>query len=167
MYKIYRNYVEKLNPSLSFQEKEKIVSSLIEKKIVDLDEEPEMWKECESLEDARKELSYLETYVSKISGPVHGYGIEQYYIVQENKDTVDVIDVSKWQQYDIIEIGSEYMFSAIGLGDLAEYMNDEIREDMHTNFEDYNTDGEWLTEYVNRDPDFEDLLRQEFNVLDM
>lgn len=80
---------------------------------------------------------------------------------------MDVIDVSKWQQYDIIEIGSEYIFSAIGLGDLAEYMNDEIREDMHTNFEDYNTDGEWLTEYVNRDPDFEDLLCKEFNVLDM
>ena len=43
MYKIYRNYVEKLNPS--FQEKEEIVSSLIEKKIVNLDEEPEMWRE--------------------------------------------------------------------------------------------------------------------------
>ena len=94
MYKIYKNYVEKLNPS--FQEKEEIVSSLIEKKVVDLDEEPEMWRECESLEDARKELSYLETYVSKISGPVHGYKIEQYYIAKENKDTVDVIDVSKW-----------------------------------------------------------------------
>ena len=167
MYKIYRNHVEKLNPSLSFQEKEEIVSSLIEKKIVDLDEEPEMWKECESLEDARKELSYLETYVSKISGPVHGYGLEQYYIVQENKDTVDIIDVSNWNQFDIIETGSEYIFSAVGLGDIVEYMNDKIREDMHTNSEDYNTDGEWLTEYVNRDPDFADLLRQEFNVLDM
>lgn len=165
MYKICRNYVEKLNPS--FQEKEKIVSSLIEKKSVDLDEEPEMWKECESLEDARKELSYLETYVSKISGPVHGYGIEQYYIVQENKDTVDIIDVSNWNQFDIIKIGSEYIFSAVGLGDIVEYMNFKIREDMHTNFEDYNTDGEWLTEYVNRDPGFEDLLRQEFNILDM
>ena len=165
MYKIYRNEVEKLNPS--FQERGEIVSSLIEKKIVDLDEEPEMWRECESLEDARKELSYLETYVSKISGPVHGYGIEQYYIVQENKDTVDIIDVSNWNQFDIIGIGSEYIFSAVGLGDLVEYMNDKIREDMHTNFEDYNTDGEWLTEYVNRDPDFEDLLRQEFNILDM
>ena len=165
MYKIYRNDVETLNPS--FKEKEEIVSCLIANRLVNLDEEPEMWRECESLEDARKELSYLETYVSKKSGPVHGYKIEQYYIAKENKDTVDVIDVSKWQQYDIIEIGSEYILSAVGLGDLAEYMNDEIREDMHTNFEDYNTDGEWLTEYVNRDPDFEDLLRQEFNVLDM
>lgn len=165
MYKIYRNDVETLNPS--FKEKEEIVSCLIDNRLVNLDEEPEMWRKCESLEDARKELSYLETYVSKISGPVHGYKIEQYYIAEENKDTVDVIDVSKWQQYDIIEIGSEYIFSAIGLGDLAEYMNDEIREDMHTNFSDYNTDGEWLTEYVNRDPDFEDLLRQEFYVLDM
>lgn len=165
MYKIYRNDVETLNPS--FKEKGEIVSCLIDNRLANLDEEPEMWRECESLEDARKELSYLETYVSKISGPVHCYKIEQYYIAEENKDTVDVIDVSKWQQYDIIEIGSEYIFSAIGLGDLAEYMNDEIREDMHTNFEDYNTDGEWLTEYVNRDPDFEDLLRQEFNVLDM
>lgn len=165
MYKIYRNDVETLNPS--FKEKGEIVSCLIDNRLANLDEEPEMWRECESLEDARKELSYLETYVSKISGPVHGYKIEQYYIAEENKDTLDVIDVSKWQQYDIIEIGSEYIFSAIGLGDLAEYMNDEIREDMHTNFEDYNTDGEWLTEYVNRDPDFEDLLRQEFNVLDM
>lgn len=165
MYKIYRNDVETLNPS--FKEKGEIVSCLIDNRLANLDEEPEMWRECESLEDARKELSYLETYVSKISGPVHGYKIEQYYMREENKDTVDVIDVSKWQQYDIIEIGSEYIFSAIGLGDLAEYMNDEIREDMHTNFEDYNTDGEWLTEYVNRDPDFEDLLRQEFNVLDM
>lgn len=165
MYKIYRNEVERLNPS--FNEKEEMISSLIDKRLVYLDEEPEMWRECETLEDARKELSYLETYVSKISGPVHGYKIEQYYIAKENKDTVDVIDVSKWQQYDIIEIGSEYIFSAVGLGDLAEYMNDEIREDMHTNFEDYNTEGEWLTEYVNRDPDFEDLLRQEFNVLDM
>lgn len=165
MYKIYRNDVETLNPQ--FKEKGEIVSCLIDNRLANLDQEPEMWRECESLEDARKELSYLETYVSKISGPVHGYKIEQYYIAEENKDTVDVIDVSKWQQYDIIEIGSEYIFSAIGLGDLAEYMNDEIREDMHTNFEDYNTDGEWLTEYVNRDPDFEDLLRQEFNVLDM
>lgn len=165
MYKIYRNYVEKLNPS--FQEKEEIVSSLIEKKIVDLDEEPEMWRECESLEDARKELSYLETYVSKISGPVHGYKIEQYYIAKENKDTVDVIDVSKWQQFDIIEIGSEYIFSSVKLSDLAEYMDDEIREDMHTNFEAYNNDEEWLREYINRNPDFEDLLRQEFNIFDM
>lgn len=165
MYKIYRNDVETLNPS--FKEKEEIVSCLIDNRLVNLDEEPEMWRKCESLEDARKELSYLETYVSKISGPVHGYKIEQYYIAEENKDTVDVIDVSKWQQYDIIEIGSEYIFSAIGLGDLAEYMNDEIREDMHTNFSNYTTDGEWLTEYVNRDPDFEDLLRQEFYVLDM
>lgn len=165
MYKIYRNDVETLNTS--FKEKEEIISCLIDNRLVNLDEEPETWRECESLEEARKELSYLETYVSKISGPVHGYKIEQYYIAKENKDTVDVIDVSKWQQYDIIGIGSEYIFSAVGLGDLAEYMNDEIREDMHTNFEDYNTDGEWLTEYVNRDPDFEDLLRQEFNVLDM
>lgn len=165
MYKIYKNYVEKLKPS--FKEKEEIISSLIDKKLVDLDEEPELWRECETLEDARKELSYLETYVSKISGPVNGYGIEQYYIFRENKDTVDIIDVSKWQQYDIIEIGAKYIFSAIELGDLAEYMNDEIREDMHTNFEAYNNDGEWLEEYVNRDPDFEDLLRQEFNILDM
>lgn len=165
MYKIYRNDVEKLNPS--FQEKEEIVSSLIENKIVDLDEEPEMWKECESLEEARKELSYLETYVSKISGPVHGYKIEQYYIAKENKDTVDVIDVSKWQQFDIIEIGSEYIFSSVKLSDIAEYMDDEIREDMHTNFEAYDNDEEWLEEYLNRDPDFEDLLRQEFNILDM
>ena len=94
MYKIYRNDVETLNPS--FKEKEEIVHCLIDNRLVNLDEEPEMWRECESLEDARKELSYLETYVSKISGPVHGYKIEQYYIAEENKDTVDVIDVSKW-----------------------------------------------------------------------
>lgn len=165
MYKIYRNDVETLNPS--FKEKEEIVSCLIDNRLVNLDEEPEMWRECESLEDARKELSYLETYVSKISGPVHGYKIEQYYIAEENKDTVDVIDVSKWQQYDIIEIGSEYIFSSVKLSDLAEYMDDEIREDMHTNFEAYNNDEEWLREYINRNPDFEDLLRQEFNIFDM
>lgn len=165
MYKIYRNEVERLNPS--FKEKEEMISSLIDKRLVYLDEEPEMWREYEALEDARKELIYLETYVSKISGPVHGYKIEQYYIAKENKDTVDVIDISKWQQYDIIEIGAKYILSAIELGDLAEYMNDEIREDMHTNFEAYDNDGEWLEEYINRDPDFEDLLRQEFNILDM
>mgnify|MGYP004456416379 FL=1 len=165
MYKIYKNEAERLNPS--FKEKEEIISSLIDKRLVYLDEDPEMWRECETLEDARKELSYLETYVSKISGPVHGYKIEQYYIAKENKNTVDIIDISKWQQYDIIEIGAKYILSAIELGDLAEYMNNEIREDMHTNFEAYNNDGEWLEEYINRDPDFEDLLRQEFNILDM
>lgn len=66
MYKIYRNDVETLNPS--FKEKEEIISCLIDNRLVDLDEEPETWRECESLEEAKKELSYLETYVSKISG---------------------------------------------------------------------------------------------------
>lgn len=44
---------------------------------------------------------------------------------------------------------------------IASYMTDEIREDVHADLAPC-TDEEFLREYLNRDPDFYTLLRNEF-----
>lgn len=46
---------------------------------------------------------------------------------------------------------------------IATYMNDDIREDVAFDL-DSCTPGEFLKEYVNRDEDFEELLKSEFSI---
>ena len=46
---------------------------------------------------------------------------------------------------------------------IATYMNDDIREDVAFDL-DSCTPEEFLKEYVNRDEDFEELLRTEFSI---
>lgn len=49
------------------------------------------------------------------------------------------------------------------LGVIATYMNDNIREDVAFDL-DSCTPEEFLKEYVNRDEDFEELLKSEFSI---
>lgn len=46
---------------------------------------------------------------------------------------------------------------------IATYMNDDIREDVSFDL-DSCTPEEFLKEYVNRDEDFEELLKSEFSI---
>lgn len=47
------------------------------------------------------------------------------------------------------------------LDEIATYMNDDIRESMHG---DYDDPEEFLKAYVEKDPDFEKILETEFNI---
>lgn len=49
------------------------------------------------------------------------------------------------------------------LDNIASYMNDDIREDLAFDLAPC-TPEMFLSEYVKRDPDFEDLLRVEFGI---
>ena len=49
------------------------------------------------------------------------------------------------------------------LDNIATYMNDDIREDLAFELAPC-TPEMFLSEYVKRDPDFEDLLRAEFGI---
>ena len=49
------------------------------------------------------------------------------------------------------------------MNSIATYMNDEIREDVHADFAPC-TNEKFLVEYVNRDPEFSDLLWSEFSI---
>jgi hypothetical protein len=48
------------------------------------------------------------------------------------------------------------------LRDIADYMNDEIREELHAKLAPC-TPEEFLREYIKRDPEILDILRNEFN----
>lgn len=47
------------------------------------------------------------------------------------------------------------------LDEIATYMNDNIRESMHG---DYNVPEEFLKAYVEKDPDFKEILETEFHI---
>lgn len=47
------------------------------------------------------------------------------------------------------------------LDEIATYMNDDIRESLHG---DYDTPKEFLEAYVEKDPDFKEILETEFNI---
>ena len=47
------------------------------------------------------------------------------------------------------------------LDEIATYMNDDIRESMHG---DYDNPEEFLKVYVEKDPDFTEILKTEFNI---
>jgi len=47
------------------------------------------------------------------------------------------------------------------LNEIATYMNDDIRESMHG---DYNNPEEFLKAYVEKDPDFKEILETEFHI---
>ena len=48
------------------------------------------------------------------------------------------------------------------MGIIASYMDDEIREAVHGKLASYEPE-EFIQEYLERDPEFEDLLRREFD----
>lgn len=56
---------------------------------------------------------------------------------------------------------SEVTYSDMDI--IAEYMDDCLREDVEFHFSPC-TPGEFLREYIKREPSFEDVLRNEFSV---
>ena len=56
--------------------------------------------------------------------------------------------------------GEEYKLNTEEMENIATYMNDEIREDLHFEM----APCEFLRAYVEKDPDFEELLNSEFSI---
>lgn len=161
MFRIYLAVFEKTGSRTA--EKMQLVKHLQAGELIEIPEDPELFGEFETLAEAEKELSYQESYLSRFPGNL--WKIEQYYIIDEsNAETLDIIAVSEWNQFDIVSDGKNYVCDSRTLEKSAEYMVDEIRENMHARF-DADDPGEWLTEYVRRDPDFDDVLQSEFNIL--
>lgn len=59
--------------------------------------------------------------------------------------------------------GREYKLNEEEMENIATYMNDEIREDLHFEMAPCDPEG-FLRAYVGRDPDFEELLNSEFSI---
>ena len=59
--------------------------------------------------------------------------------------------------------GEEYKLNEVEMENIACYMNDEIREDLHFKMAPCEPE-EFLKAYVEKDPDFEELLRSEFSI---
>ena len=59
--------------------------------------------------------------------------------------------------------GENYTLTQEELDNIATYMNDEIREDLHFDLAPC-TPEEFLKAYVKADPDFEELLKSEFSI---
>lgn len=59
--------------------------------------------------------------------------------------------------------GEEYKLNTEEMENIATYMNDEIREDLHFEMAPYEPE-EFLRAYVEKDPDFEELLNSEFSI---
>ena len=59
--------------------------------------------------------------------------------------------------------GESYTLTQEDMDVIATYMDDDIREELHGNI-DYFTPDDFITEYVKRDPEFEELLRKEFDI---
>ena len=61
------------------------------------------------------------------------------------------------------KIGKEYKLNTEEMENIATYMNDEIREDLHFEMAPCEPE-EFLRAYVEKDPDFEELLNSEFSI---
>ena len=59
--------------------------------------------------------------------------------------------------------GEEYKLDEEEMENIASYMNDEIREDLHFEIAPCEPE-EFIRAYVERDPDFEELLNSEFSI---
>lgn len=59
--------------------------------------------------------------------------------------------------------GEEYKLDEEEMENIASYMNDEIREDLHFEMAPCEPE-EFLRAYVEKDPDFEELLNSEFSI---
>lgn len=62
--------------------------------------------------------------------------------------------------------GEDYKLDQEQMDIIASYMNDEIREDLHAEIAPCEPE-EFLRAYVERDPDFENLLKSEFDIDDV
>lgn len=60
--------------------------------------------------------------------------------------------------------GKDFILTQDLMDVIATYMNDEIREDLHQELAPCNPD-EFLTRYLELDPEFEELLENEFNII--
>lgn len=59
--------------------------------------------------------------------------------------------------------GENYTLTQEELDNIATYMNDEIREDLHFDLAPC-TPEEFLKAYVDAEPDFKELLKSEFSI---
>lgn len=59
--------------------------------------------------------------------------------------------------------GENYTLTQKEMDTIASYMDDEIREDLHDEIAPCEPE-EFLKKYVERDPDFEELLKNEFSI---
>ena len=69
------------------------------------------------------------------------------------------MEVLKMKRY-----GEDIKLTEDLMGTIASYMNDEIREDLHQELAPCEPE-EFLNRYLELDPDFEELLENEFNIV--
>lgn len=62
--------------------------------------------------------------------------------------------------------GENYKLNQKEMDTIASYMNDEIREDLHLEMAPCEPE-DFLREYLKRDPEFETLLKQEFEITEV
>lgn len=120
----------------------------------------------DTLEDARRAFGKYETEITYYSGSARSYYlVEETYIIEciydEDGDFVETADV-----YDVTEL-------PIHLGDsycnrktwdaIASYMDDEKREQVHAELAPC-SEQKFLDRYLELDPDFADLLWDEFRI---
>lgn len=67
------------------------------------------------------------------------------------------------EEKDMTRYNEEYELTQELLDEIATYMNDEIREDLHLSLAPCEPI-KFLEAYVEKDPDFEDLLKSEFSI---
>lgn len=60
--------------------------------------------------------------------------------------------------------GEDFTLTEELMGTIASYMKDDIREDLHQELAPCEPE-EFLKEYLELDPDFEELLENEFNIV--
>ncbi len=65
--------------------------------------------------------------------------------------------------YNMLRFGEECKVTQNDMDNIANYMNDEIREKVHFKFASCEPEV-FLREYVKRDPGFEKLLHDEFGI---
>jgi hypothetical protein len=80
-----------------------------------------------------------------------------------------IIESSRENKHRKVEIkmtrnGKDYTLTQEVLDEIATYMNDEIREDLHFDMASSCEPEEFLRAYVERDSEFENLLRIEFGI---
>ena len=63
----------------------------------------------------------------------------------------------------MMRYGENYTLKQKDMDTIASYMDDEIREDLHDEIAPC-TPEEFLKSYLERDPDFEELLKNEFSI---
>jgi len=109
-YTVFKMTFEKFNVTL--QEKQEIKDALISRNLYKTSEKPSFIKICDTLEEAQEELCHWDSYWAHINYGVPFERITQYYIANEDGD---VLDVSKWPQYDMKMMLMHFLRRMLGI----------------------------------------------------